>query len=75
MEWWHSLESGQVYYDSVEKEQFTIVEKKRSSWHVKRPHLKMTSRMFLNGDVVYIQWTQVASSHRPLHIENLVRIG
>jgi hypothetical protein len=73
MDWYRSLEPGQVYYDTVEQEQFTVTLKKRSAWYVKRPHLKMLSRMFLDGDVVYIQWTQVARSHRPLHIENLVR--
>jgi hypothetical protein len=75
MEWFNSLEPGLRFYDTVEKEEFTVIEKSRSSWHIKRPHLKMHTRIYLIGDVLYIQWTQVGASHRPLHIENLVRIG
>ena len=75
MEWFNSLRPGLRFYETELQEEFTIVEKRRSSWHIKRPHLKSTTRIYLIDDVLYIKWSQVGASHRPLHIENLVRIG
>lgn len=72
MNWFQQLCVGQVYYDSVEKEEFCVVERKQKSWYVKRPHLKGLCRIYLVEDEVYIKWTQMSQSTRPLHLEHLI---